>query len=112
MSRKNEWNVVRTFSTEMSGWEVVLEVECKGYYDPGKTSGPPENCYPPEGEDERVVVSGKMREITYVKQWHDGKPVQRVKYGEWAPFSPQEYSLLGVLLHDEIMAMDLELHVS
>ena len=25
-----------------------------GYYDPGVRSGPPEKCYPPEGEDERV----------------------------------------------------------
>ncbi len=31
---------------------LTLEVEYSGWYDPGVCSGPPENCYPPEGEME------------------------------------------------------------
>jgi hypothetical protein len=38
------------------GDELVIEFESSGYYDPGKTYGPPENCYPPEGDDEREVT--------------------------------------------------------
>jgi len=35
--------------------EVIIHFRSKGYYDPGKTSGPPERCYPPEGDDERTL---------------------------------------------------------
>jgi len=27
-----------------------------GYYDPGHCSGPPENCYPEESDDERIIT--------------------------------------------------------
>jgi hypothetical protein len=37
--------------------EFSIEFTSTGYYDPGKTSGLPENCYPPEGEDERTVTA-------------------------------------------------------
>jgi len=40
--------------------EVCLEFGFKfdysGYYDPGVCSGPVERCYPPEGDDERLVT--------------------------------------------------------
>lgn len=36
--------------------EVVLSVDVTGYSDPGKTYGPPEDCYPPEDEEERVIT--------------------------------------------------------
>lgn len=41
---------------------VTLELDCEssGYYDPGKLYGMPEDCYPPEGEDEREVVSATL----------------------------------------------------
>ena len=32
------------------------EVEYKGYSDPGNTYGPPENCWPPEGEVEILSI--------------------------------------------------------
>jgi hypothetical protein len=35
--------------------ELVIEFESDGYYDPGRVSGAPEDCYPPEGDDERTL---------------------------------------------------------
>ena len=43
--------------------EMVVEWESTGYYDPGVCSGPPEKCYPPEGEDERTVTGA------YIHVW-------------------------------------------
>lgn len=36
--------------------EFIIDYEVSGYYDPGYISGPPENCYPPEGDEERNLV--------------------------------------------------------
>lgn len=36
--------------------DFVIDYSVSGYYDPGYTSGPPENCYPPEGDEERNLV--------------------------------------------------------
>lgn len=42
-----------TFCVEdTDGKEHEILVKYKGYYDSGNTSGPPEYCYPPEGEME------------------------------------------------------------
>jgi hypothetical protein len=36
--------------------DVAVEVDFKeGWYDPGRCYGPPENCYPPEGEDPEIL---------------------------------------------------------
>lgn len=32
------------------GSEEAISVEWRGYYDEGRIDGPPERCYPPEGE--------------------------------------------------------------
>lgn len=37
---------------------ISLKVEGNAYYAPGKTYGPPENCYPDEGETEIQKVTG------------------------------------------------------
>jgi hypothetical protein len=41
---------------------VTLTLDCQstGYYDPGRLTGPYEDCYPPEGEDERDIVSATL----------------------------------------------------
>lgn len=36
--------------------ELVLDFVSSGYYDPGVLLGAPEDCYPPEHEDERIVT--------------------------------------------------------
>jgi len=35
--------------------EVEIHFTCSGYNDPGRSYGPPENCYPPEGDEEREL---------------------------------------------------------
>lgn len=37
-------------------YSLEITFRSKGYYDKGVISGPPEKCYPPEGEDERTVT--------------------------------------------------------
>jgi hypothetical protein len=41
---------------EAGDWELVVEFESTGYYDPGQRGGRVEDSYPPEGEDEREVT--------------------------------------------------------
>jgi len=36
--------------------ELEFPWDFDGYYDPGVTSGPPERCYPEEGEDNRTIT--------------------------------------------------------
>lgn len=44
----------------LEGWELVIQWQSSGYYDPGVRSGPAENCYPPEGDEERTFLSASM----------------------------------------------------
>lgn len=39
--------------------ELTLEIEGRSYYAEGRTWGPPENCYPDEGETEILSVMWK-----------------------------------------------------
>jgi hypothetical protein len=43
--------------------ELTIEFLSSGYYMPAKTYGPPENCYPEEGDEERIfdcaTINGK-----------------------------------------------------
>ena len=50
MGRISRWNFNRKVFFDFSGTEHSATVRFYGYNDPGKISGPPENCYPPEGE--------------------------------------------------------------
>lgn len=38
--------------------EIEIDYDARGYYDPGRTSGPPEYCYPEESDEEREVTGG------------------------------------------------------
>jgi len=40
--------------------EMEVNFLSSGYYDAGQTCGPPESCYPPEGEDERTLDTIKI----------------------------------------------------
>jgi len=40
--------------------ELTIDARSSGYYDPGVLSGPPERCYPPEGDDERIVEGASI----------------------------------------------------
>lgn len=37
---------------------ITLQVEGRSYYQPGRSYGPPENCYPDEGDTEITSVIG------------------------------------------------------
>ena len=59
-------------SEEGEPFEFVVSFNSSGYDDPGRVSGPPEDCYPPDRDDERLQdnvkvvwkgVSGESREI-------------------------------------------------
>lgn len=52
--------LIKTYFGEADFVEMTIKASCSGYYDPGKISGPPENCYPPEGEDERTLGEIKL----------------------------------------------------
>jgi hypothetical protein len=40
--------------------ELAISYDVSGYYDPGRTYGPPENCYPEEWDEERAVTSAEL----------------------------------------------------
>jgi hypothetical protein len=44
--------------------EIIIPFRAKGYYDSGRLYGPPEKCYPPEGDDERTL-SGECQVYFY-----------------------------------------------
>jgi hypothetical protein len=48
--------------------EMEIEWSYKGYEDPGVCSGPPERCYPPEGEDERTIEDVKINGVSLPRQ--------------------------------------------
>lgn len=45
-----------SFTIERGDNEIDLYITGDGYYDPGRISGPPEDCYPPEGDMEIVSI--------------------------------------------------------
>ena len=40
---------------------LCIDFESSGYYDPGVCSGPPEKCFPPERDEERLVMAVYIR---------------------------------------------------
>lgn len=63
---------LRKDSEDEHTFDLVISFVSSGYYDPGRTYGPPENCYPPEYEDERELesiaviwegITGESREL-------------------------------------------------
>jgi len=45
---------------------ILLQVEGRSYFESGRSYGPPENCYPDEGETEITIVKGPDG-----KDWED-----------------------------------------
>jgi len=50
---------------DKDGKEYILTIEYRGYSDPGRVSGPPEDCYPPEGEIEILSITGAPDDVIY-----------------------------------------------
>ena len=51
-------------SIQEDSYELVLSFISSGYYDSGRDSGPPENCYPPEAGEDREAVSAYLIHYT------------------------------------------------
>ena len=45
---------------DLDWWEVDIEFNSSGHFQDAKLYGPPENCSPAEGEDERELVSVRI----------------------------------------------------
>jgi hypothetical protein len=63
MGRIEKWDFTKTLTLEMEGGnnantpiKFTALVRFYGYNDPGRISGPPENCYPPESENTYEVL--------------------------------------------------------
>jgi hypothetical protein len=50
-------DALASFLTAHEFDELVIEFRSSGYDDPGQTCGDPDDCYPPEGDDERTVTA-------------------------------------------------------
>lgn len=59
MGRVTKWRGVRGTAVDKGGM-LEIDFTSSGYSDPGFISGPPEKCYPPEGEEERTVKGARL----------------------------------------------------
>ena len=88
---KREWrNVPGELLTDVS---LVLPFLSSGYSDPGRRSGPPENCYPPEGDDERIPDG-----LAYLDLGADGR----------VELTAEQTDTLAELLREELYEAELE----
>lgn len=74
-------------------YEIEAEIEgtSTGYFDPGCTSGPADNWYPPEQEDEREITN-----LTLVIYDIDGNEL-----GKYVPDDLSRFDELEKLLYEE-----------
>ena len=55
-------NVLKPWHDKIDDGDVLcIDFESSGYYDPGVCSGPPEKCFPPERDEERLVMAVYIR---------------------------------------------------
>jgi len=71
-------------------FEIEAEVEgtSTGMYDPGKQWGPPDTCYPPEEEDERIIT-----DLTLVIYDEEGEELGKYKPEDLSDFDSFEAKL-------------------
>jgi hypothetical protein len=86
-------DVPGVFEKELKEGVLRIHFTSSGYYDPGKTWGDPETCYPPEGEDERILSS-----VFY--EYDDGCFV--------AALPPDIAKILFELYREEIQQVEIE----
>lgn len=75
---------------------IYVDVECKcwGYYDPGKLSGPPEDCYPPEGDFEiqEIILPRGMGDYKFELTASEQAQVEESFFNQEPDFdSPDDY---------------------
>jgi hypothetical protein len=81
--------------TTKEGQEVEVTLTFKGYYDPGCSSGLPENCYPPEGEIEILTATTTDGVKTDFDDWSKlmnltPEDVTTIEVSMWEAFHEQE----------------------
>lgn len=60
-----------SLEVESDDGEITYRIDASGWYDPGRTWGPPDQCYPPEGE---------LEIIRCIRLDDDGKDSEEVDY--------------------------------
>lgn len=50
-------NILKEYAGDCDSAEIEIEALSSGFYDSGHISGPPEDCNPPEDDDERIIGS-------------------------------------------------------
>jgi len=77
--------------------DIEVTIQVRGHQDPGYTSGPPEDCYPPDEDEEREIKALKVfgievplteDAIKKIQDWVDQEDISRAKSihaeaGEW-----------------------------
>lgn len=54
---------------------IVIGFVSSGYYDPGRTTGPVDGSYPPEGEDNREITSIEINFFIGTPHYDGGDPI-------------------------------------
>lgn len=67
--------------------DIDFDVEYDAYSDPGKTSGPPENCYPPDAGMDFAVFIGDVDVTDVLAQ----SVLDKTEDACWDDFNEQEY---------------------
>ena len=89
--KKREWSGVP--GELVTDVPLVLSFLSSGYYDPGRTYGDPFDCYPPEGDDERLPDG-----VAYLDFGQDGR----------IELTQEQTERLAELLEGELYKVDLE----
>jgi hypothetical protein len=72
-----------SFSVVVQDGDVTLDVEAEVWFTPGKVTGPPEDCYPPEGEVEVKSVFIDGHEVG-IETW--SRYEQQIEEAAWEEF--------------------------
>lgn len=80
---------------------LVVSFKVEGWSDPGKCYGPPENCYPPDGEETRTVTG-----LEFILRGKDGNWITLSKVE--GPFNDEAAEILTDALYDGIENADFE----
>lgn len=87
-------------------YELVIEFESSGYYDEGVSYGLPENCYPPESDEERIPIKALIF-------WHPDKDTQNcvdsLKGGKELQLELSLQDELFELFQDEMNEVEIEI---
>lgn len=85
-------------------YELVVEFESSGYYDAGVSYGLPENCYPPESDEERTLHAVH---IVWNPDADTKECVQKLRNGKVIKLEKSLQDDIFELLRDEIEEVEI-----